>query len=112
MPTPTAAAARQYLVQLFLPLYDNTGSPFPKARFDEVRAELTDKFGGATAFLRAPAVGAWEDDSGEVQRDEVVLLEVMAERLDRAWWARYRGDLERRFQQDEILARATQVDRL
>ena len=97
-----AATGGQYLVQLFLPLNDNTGAAFPRALFDDVRRELTDAFGGATAFLRAPAVGAWEDDDGDVQRDEVVLLEVMADTLDRAWWARYRRDLERRFQQDEV----------
>jgi hypothetical protein len=108
----TDAASGQYLVQLFLPLYDNAGAAFPKALFDAVRRELTDAFGGATMFLRAPAVGAWEDDDGDVQRDEVVLVEVMADALDRAWWARYRSGLEQRFRQDEILLRALPAERL
>lgn len=101
-----------HLVQLFLPLHDNAGSAFPKALFDAVRAELTDRFGGVTAFVRSPAVGAWEDEAGTVQRDEVVLVEVMAPQLDRRWWASYREDLQRRFAQDEVLIRATEVERL
>ncbi len=101
-----------HLVQLFLPLYDNAGTPFPKAGFDAVRAELADRFGGVTAFVRSPAVGLWEDGGGGVQRDEVVLLEVMDQALDPAWWAGYRGQLERRFRQDEVLVRATAVQRL
>ena len=103
---------RQTLVQLFLPLRDNDGHAYPKAEFDRVRAELTERFGGATAFLRSPAVGAWEDDEGDIQRDDVVLMEVMADRLDHDWWTAYRESLEARFAQEEILVRATPVERL
>lgn len=101
-----------HLIQLFLPLRDNAGQAFPKARFDAVRSELAERFGGVTAFVRAPAVGLWEDDEGDVQRDDVVLLEVMAEHVDHGWWAAYRKDLEQRFAQDEVLVRATRVERL
>jgi hypothetical protein len=38
-----------------------------------------------------------------------VLFEVMTERLDEAWWGAYRRDLERRFRQDTVLIRATEV---
>src|SRR5690606_480824 len=68
--------------------------------------------GGVTAFTRAPATGLWEDDAGEVQRDEVVLFEVMVEQLDHGWWRAYRTRLEGRFRQDEVLVRATSVERL
>ncbi len=101
-----------HLIQLFLPLRDHDGEAFPKALYDTVRSELTDRFGGVTAFLRAPAVGAWEDDGGAVQRDEVVLFEVMAAHVDHGWWATYRETLERRFRQDEVLIRASAVERL
>lgn len=103
------SAEGQFLVQLFLPLDDNAGNPLPRTLFDTVRGELTEAFGGATAFLRAPATGAWEDRDGKVQRDEVVLLEVMVDGLDRDWWSRYRQELERRFQQDEVVVRATPI---
>ena len=101
-----------HLVQLFLPLRDNDGAAFPRTLFDAVRAELTEVFGGVTAFVRSPGLGAWEDDDGAVQRDEVVLLEVMAMHLDHGWWAHYRWQLEQRFDQDEVLVRAMQVEQL
>ena len=101
-----------HLVQLFLPLYDAGGRRFPRALFDAVRAELTERFGGVTAFSRAPATGLWEDDDGDVQRDDVVLFEVMADHVDHAWWRHYRESLEQRFRQDEVLVRATAVERL
>ncbi len=95
-----------HLVQLFLPLRDNAGAAFPPALFGAIRAELTAAFGGVTAYQRAPATGLWEDDDTTVQRDELVLFEVMVEALDRAWWRRYAGELAGRFRQDEILVRA------
>ena len=101
-----------HLIQLFLPLYDNDGQAFAKPLFDTVRGELTERFGGVTAFVRSPAVGAWEDDSGDVQRDDVVLFEVMADHVDHGWWAAYRAQLEQRFQQDEVLVRAVRTERL
>ena len=94
-----------HLVQLFLPLQDNTGSAFPSTLFAAVRTELTDAFGGVTAYQRAPVTGLWEDDE-TVVRDELILFEVMVETLDRDWWRRYAAELARRFRQDEILARA------
>jgi hypothetical protein len=99
-------------VQLFLPAYDADTRPFPKAMFDAVRAELAARFGGVTAYLRSPAVGLWEDETGECVRDDVVLFEVMVDALERDWWRTYRRELETRFEQDEILVRTSAVDRL
>jgi hypothetical protein len=101
-----------HLVQMLLPLYDNDGAKLPDALFDRVFAELTQKFGGATAHQRAPAEGAWKPPGQAVHHDDVVLFEVMVEHLDRAWWAAYRADLERRFQQEKLLMRAVQVEEL
>lgn len=101
-----------HLIQIFLPLYDRQGAPIARERFDAVRSELTGLFGGVTAFVRSPALGAWEDDAGRVQRDEVVLVEVMAAQLDHGWWAGYRQELEGRFDQDEVLVRAMGVEKL
>ena len=44
-----------HLVQFLLPLQDPDGRPFPHAAYARVRDELTDRFGGATAFLQSPA---------------------------------------------------------
>ena len=101
-----------HLLQLLLPVYDAGHAPFPRAMFDAVRSELAERFGGVTAYLRSPAVGLWEDEEGDCVRDDVLLLEVMVDALDREWWVAYRKELETRFAQDRILLRATAVELL
>jgi hypothetical protein len=71
-----------------------------------VRAELADAFGGVTAYQRAPVTGLWQDPGESVQRDELVLFEVMVDTLDRRWWKDYAAGLARRFRQEEVLVRA------
>ncbi len=90
-----------HLVQLLLPRYDQA-----------VGRELTERFGGVTAYARAPAKGEWKPAPGETVRDDIVVYEVMVDELDRAWWAAYRGELERRFQQEELVVRAHPIERL
>jgi hypothetical protein len=100
-----------HLVQLLLPVRDNAGHP--RAReLDGVRRELTEKFGGVTAYVRAPASGVWKRPEGEVDVDEMIMVEVIVEALDRLWWERYRRDLERRFAQDELHVRALAIEKL
>ena len=41
-----------FLVEFLLPTFDNDGRRFPKDEFERVRRELTDKFGGVTAFMK------------------------------------------------------------
>ena len=102
-----------HLVQILLPLRDRQGQPFPRSAFTRVRAELMDRFGGVTAYLQSPAQGVWKDEEeGRVERDEIVVLEVMVEKLDRGWWAGYREQLRRRFEQEELVVRATGMERL
>lgn len=101
-----------HLVQLLLPLYDNAGQTFPASYFSAVRAELTDKFGGLTAYTRAPAQGVWSESDGTAKRDDIIVYEVMTEVLDRDWWRSFRERLERRFRQDEIVIRGQTVERL
>jgi hypothetical protein len=101
-----------FLVEFLLPVSDNDGNRIEKHEFDRVRRELTERFGGVTAFMRSPAIGHWADETGSVRRDELVGFEVMTETLDRAWWRDYRETLEKRFRQDEIVVRATPFERL
>ena len=100
-----------HLVQLLLPLLRNDGARQPQALFAEVRQELVDRFGGLTAYNRAPAQGLWNDQGG-VERDEIVVYEVMVDDLDRAWWAAYRAGLAQRFGQKELVVRAQPVQLL
>ena len=101
-----------HLVQILLPLYDNENRLFPQSEFEAVRKELTEAFGGLTAFVRSPAEGLWKEDEGEVSRDDVVMFEVELDPLQREWWAHYRKDLERRFKQDELVVRAIEIEKL
>jgi hypothetical protein len=102
------AAEVMQLIQILLPLYDNAGQAFGEALYIEVRRELAERFGGLTAFTRAPAEGLWENQ-GKTHQDDIVVLEVMADNLDAAWWKRYRSSLETRFRQDTIVIRAQDV---
>jgi len=101
-----------YLVQLLLPLYDNDGKAFDKSMLDRVRNELTGRHGGVTAYRRSPAEGLWQEDDGQVTRDDVVIYEVMTEELDRAGWKLYAHELAARFRQQEMMIRAISVERL
>jgi hypothetical protein len=102
----------QHLVQLLLPLFDNEGIEFSRAHFEQVARELTARFGGLTAYTRAPAEGRWRDGDDGTTRDEIIVYEVMTYPLDPGWWRDYRGELERRFAQDHIVIRAQSVTML
>ena len=97
---------------MLLPTFDPRGQRVDDRLFALTRAELVDRFGGVTAYLRAPAAGAWIAPGGALERDDVVMVEVVVEDLDRAWWREYLERLRRRFNQDEIHARAVPAEKL
>jgi hypothetical protein len=101
-----------FLVEFLLPAAGSDGARFEKEEFARVRRELTERFGGVTAFMRSPAVGLWADETGVVHRDDIVSFEVMSDTLDRDWWRGYRETLEKRFRQREIVVRAASFERL
>jgi hypothetical protein len=100
-----------HLIEIFLPLRDNQGCAFAASDFADIRQTLTEKFGGLTAFSRVPADGT-DKDGGQERRDELIVFEVMTDTLERGWWSTYRQDLERRFRQDRILIRMSDVSLL
>ena len=97
------------LVQILLPLYDNISRPFGEELYTQVRRELSERFGGLTAFTRAPAHGLWKSE-GKTHRDDIVVFEVMTAELDRTWWRHYRKRLETMFRQEKIIIRAREVE--
>lgn len=101
-----------YLIQVLLPLNDAAGRRFEVARHHQVSRELTERYGGLTVYSRSPAHGMWEPQPGQTMHDEVVVYEVMVEKLDTRWWGAYRRLLERRFFQDELVIRAHAIERL
>ena len=94
-----------FLIQILLPLV--TGDTrVDNSKFTETRRELLEKFEGVTAYLRASAQGAWTAPDGHVERDEVVMVEVVTEAFDRDWWRTYAETLARRFDQASSHIRA------
>jgi hypothetical protein len=63
-----------HLVQLLLPVYDNAGKAFPATFYAQVRDELAERFGGLTAYTRAPAEGLWTNAGDQPARDDIVVL--------------------------------------
>jgi hypothetical protein len=100
-----------HLVEILLPVTDNEGQPFDAHKYADVREELTCRFGGITAFTRAPGQGSVHA-KGAMVHDDIVVFEVMTETLDRPWWEAYRQRLELIFSQDEIVIRAVAITRL
>jgi hypothetical protein len=50
--------------------------------------------------------------AGKIEPDDIVIFEVMTESLDHAWWGLYRERLARRFSQDDLVVRASPMERL
>ena len=102
-----------HLVQILLPTHDNEGVAFPRAHFDDLQCELTERYGGLTAHVRAPAEGHWQYHSeNRTFRDDIVVYEVMVAALDREWWRAYREDVRARFRQVELIVRAQPIELL
>jgi hypothetical protein len=100
-----------YLIEILLPLFDDKKKPITGALYERLAEELTDKFGGVTSLTRAPAEGRWRD-GGATAHDDIVVLEVMAPTLDRAWWSQLRLRLMREFRQEDVVIRSSRIERL
>lgn len=101
-----------FLIQILLPLYDNSGTHFHPRDFTRVRDELAERFGGVTAFLRSPAEGMWRETPSLTIRDEIVIYEVMTDSPDRDWWRSYREELATRFRQELLIVRVSEIQLL
>jgi hypothetical protein len=99
-----------HLVQVLLPLFDNNGQVFEEALYLAVKDTFARKFGGVTAYVRSPAEGAWHGPTGAASHDEIVILEVMTDRLDRRWWRKMRSELARAFRQEQLVIRTHPIE--
>jgi hypothetical protein len=93
-----------YLVQILLPRADNSGQPFPREDFDRVKNELAQRFDGVTAYIRAPEEGVWKQNQ-KLSSDDIVVLEVMTEKVDVAEWTARRQQYEKGFRQKKVIVR-------
>jgi hypothetical protein len=96
-----------YLVELLLPLNDNSGKPFDVAEFDAVRQHLTElrRSHGLHPLPRPGHHHGPRHDSA--RRDRRVRSH--DEHAGRLMVGSYRLHLEREFRQDEIVVRASFV---
>jgi hypothetical protein len=85
---------------------------FPASKFGAIQKTLTSRFGGTTAFFRVPAEGLWEEDTGIVCRDKIVIVEVVVDILEPGWWDQFRKMLEKEFAQESIQILAQEVQKL
>ena len=93
-----------HLVQILLPRADNAGKPFAREDFERVKQDLARRFEGVTAYLQAPAKGLWRGGE-QSDEDDIVIFEVMTDKIDLADWRGRRAELERRFRQDKVIIR-------
>lgn len=98
-----------HLVTILLPTADNGGHAYPEAALRDIQHCLTERFGGLTTYSRAPAKGVWLRGK-ERDNDDIVVLEVLVESLDSVWWKGFKGDLESKLDQTELMIRYHAVD--
>jgi hypothetical protein len=101
-----------HLVQILLPVSGNEGDDILPEAYPRIREELVERFGGLTAFLQSPAEGLWKQDNRRTGRDDIVMVEVMVETVERAWWKGYRQRLQELLRQESIVIRAVPMERL
>ena len=99
------------LIQLLLPTSGAAGAD-GQAPLVRTRRELAERFTGLTAYVRSPAKGLWTAPDGHVEHDDVVMVEVVTDTFDRAWWRTYAVTLAERFGQESIHIRAMPVELL
>jgi hypothetical protein len=97
------------LIQILLPLYNKEGQPFEQPLYEKIKNELTDTFGGLTAYTRSPASGIWKKEDEKIVRDELYVYEVMVQEIDKDYWTSYKLELQREFKQEELIIRYSEI---
>jgi hypothetical protein len=96
------------LIQLLLPTKSEPVDGITP--LGQTRRELLERFSGVTAYLRSPAKGLWTSSEGQIEADDVVMVEVVTSTFDRRWWREYAATLATRFGQEAIHVRSLTVD--
>lgn len=98
------------LFEIFLPIKNDKGKPFPQRHFDSLREILVEKFGGVTLYQRSPVTGVWDNPEAAQEKDELIIYEVMADSGDEAFWTQLKVDLENKFKQVKIIIRSSSIN--
>ncbi len=97
------------LIQIYLPLTGEDGKAFPEKFYQNIKEELTEKFGGLTVYSRSPATGLWKENEDQTVSDKILIFEIMSFGLEQSFWTSYKTKLEKKFRQEEILIRCSTV---
>lgn len=95
----------QELIQVFLPLEGKNGR---RPDIVRIEAEFDQKFGGVSTYRQSPVSGKWLKD-GRVERDDLLVIEVLAGSFDTQYWSKFRSGLEKLLGEQEILIRALKI---
>nr|WP_288811221.1 inorganic diphosphatase [uncultured Sphingobacterium sp.] len=96
-------------IEIFVPLTDRKGKPFPNYLYKNIKKQLIKDFGGMTAYIQAPAEGIWADEGHEVVKDRMIVYEVMVPVVDQSYWREYKQKLEYQFAQKELVIRQSDI---
>jgi len=97
------------LIQILLPARGSDEAVADDVSLSRTRDELVREFGGLTAYLRSPASGVWTSPEAGVEEEAMVMVEILADAFDVGWWRSYAETLKRRFSQETMLIRASEV---
>ena len=102
-------AMDKLLIQVFLPLSDHNGHSFPGEWYKQISTSLTERFGGVTIYQRAPVTGLWKEEEQHTVRDDLIIYEVMVDKVQKDYWEPFKKQLEQQFRQDSILIRSSPI---
>lgn len=69
------------MVQLFIPYFD-ARQTVPNQPYNCLKEQLTGKFGGISMWEEAPVTGLWKSEEQSVQKDRLLIFEVLATTMD------------------------------
>jgi hypothetical protein len=99
------------LIQLLLPT-NAAAAADGLAPLAATRRELAKAIQGPHGVCAIPCEGSWTAPDGHTEEDDIVMVEIVTEIFDRAWWRTYAATLAARFDQERIHVRAVPVDML
>jgi hypothetical protein len=88
---------------LYVPLYDNNGTPIDPQKLRALKKRLVDQFGGLTHFPQQNE-GLWKV-GGFTFRDKIVILRVLASDLLQAqtFFADLKREMQQAWAQEDVL---------
>ena len=100
------------LVQILLPLRDNSGRKFRDDVWEQLKGKLVEQFGGLTAYTRAPAEGVWAPSPDKETAEDIFVVEVMCRPFDEGWWEALQAELESTLRQERVVIRVLALKEL